>query len=40
MTPDLIESFVIRAALGDNGGEWTTHYTEAQKEQCASWCVT
>jgi hypothetical protein len=31
-TDDLIESFAIRAALGNNGGTWTTHYTEAQKE--------
>ncbi len=27
-----IEAFAIRAALGNNGGEWATHYTEEQKE--------
>jgi hypothetical protein len=33
MTHDaLIESFAVRVALGNNGGEWATHYTEAQKE--------
>jgi hypothetical protein len=30
--PDLIETFAIRAALGNNGGTWAEHYTEAQKE--------
>jgi hypothetical protein len=28
---ELIEKFAIRIALGNNGGEWSTHYTEAQK---------
>jgi hypothetical protein len=32
-TDDLIESFAIRAALGNNGGEWAKHYTPAQKER-------
>lgn len=32
MTPEQIETFAIRCALGNNGGEWATHYTEAQKE--------
>lgn len=27
-----IEQFAIRAAKGNNGGEWATHYTEEQKE--------
>jgi hypothetical protein len=27
-----LEQFAIRAAKGNNGGEWATHYTEAQKE--------
>jgi hypothetical protein len=27
-----VEAFAIRAALGNNGGEWATHYTEEQKE--------
>ena len=27
-----VEAFVIRAAKGNNGGEWATHYTEEQKE--------
>lgn len=29
---DTIERFAIRAALGNNGGTWAEHYTEAQKE--------
>jgi hypothetical protein len=32
MSPQTIEKFAIRAALGNNGGEWATHYTEKQKE--------
>jgi hypothetical protein len=28
----IIEHFAIRAALGNNGGNWADHYTEAQKE--------
>lgn len=32
MTDDLIEAFAIRAALGNNGGTWADHYTEAQKD--------
>lgn len=32
MTPDQIEFFAIRAALGNNGGTWAEHYTEKQKE--------
>jgi hypothetical protein len=28
----LIEHFALRAALGNNGGNWADHYTEAQKE--------
>ncbi|MBK9497129.1 MAG: hypothetical protein IPO08_21970 [Xanthomonadales bacterium] len=32
MTPEAIEHFAIRAALGNNGGIWADHYTEAQKE--------
>lgn len=27
-----IERFARRVALGNNGGEWATHYTEDQKE--------
>ena len=30
--PDLIETFAIRCALGNNGGTWAEHYTEEQKE--------
>ena len=26
-----VEKFAIRAALGNNGGEWATHYTDDQK---------
>ena len=29
---EFIEAFAIRAAKGNNGGEWATHYTEEQKE--------
>lgn len=29
---NMIEHFAIRAAKGNNGGEWATHYTDAQKE--------
>lgn len=32
MTDEQLESFAIRAAPGNNGGEWATHYTEGQKE--------
>lgn len=32
MSEDKIEEFAIRVALGNNGGEWATHYTEEQKE--------
>jgi hypothetical protein len=28
---ELIEKYAIRIARGNNGGEWSTHYTEAQK---------
>lgn len=29
---ELIEKWAIKLALGNNGGEWATHYTEKQKE--------
>jgi len=29
---ELIEKWAIRMALGNNGGAWTTHYTEEQKD--------
>jgi exosome complex RNA-binding protein Rrp4 len=32
MSPDQIERFAIRIALGNNGGTWAEHYTEAQRE--------
>jgi hypothetical protein len=32
MDPEVIEHFAIRAALGNNGGSWADHYTEAQKD--------
>ncbi|MEA2910306.1 MAG: hypothetical protein QOJ15_2387 [Bradyrhizobium sp.] len=32
LTADLIESFAIRVALGNNGGTWAEHYTEPQRE--------
>lgn len=31
MTDAQIESLAIRAAKGNNGGEWATHYTDEQK---------
>lgn len=31
MTEDQVEYFAIRAAKGNNGGEWATHYNEDQK---------
>lgn len=31
LTPEQVEPFAIRAAKGNNGGEWATHYTEDQK---------
>lgn len=31
MTDEDIEALAIRAAKGNNGGEWATHYTEEQK---------
>lgn len=37
MSPDQIESFAIRAALGNNGGTWAKHYTEDQKEHWRQW---
>jgi hypothetical protein len=32
MNPEIIEQFAIRVALGNNGGAWSTHYTEPHKE--------
>jgi hypothetical protein len=32
MTNEKIEEFAIRVALGNNGGKWSDHYTEEQKE--------
>jgi heme oxygenase len=37
MSPEQIEGFAIRAALGNNGGTWATHYTEGQKEHWRQW---
>jgi hypothetical protein len=31
LASDRVESFAIRCAKGNNGGEWATHYTEDQK---------
>lgn len=28
-----IEAFAIRVALGNNGGKWSEHYTEDQKNR-------
>lgn len=32
MNDEEIEALAIRAAKGNNGGEWAKHYTEAQKD--------
>ncbi len=32
MTDEQVEVFAVRAALGNNGGYWNTHYTEKHKE--------
>lgn len=39
MTDKEIEDLAIRAAKGNNGGEWATHYTEteAQKAYWRQW---
>lgn len=31
LNAETIEIFAIRAAKGNNGGEWATHYNEDQK---------
>ena len=31
MTPEDVENFAIRAAKGNNGGDWAKHYTEDHK---------
>ena len=32
MTDEQLEALAIRAAKGNNGGEWATHYHETHKE--------
>lgn len=32
MNDDVVERLAIKAAKGNNGGEWATHYTEQHKE--------
>jgi len=32
LTDAQIEAFAIRAAKGNNGGEWATHYAEEHKD--------
>lgn len=32
LTDDQVEMFAIRAAKGNNGGEWATHYADEHKE--------
>ncbi len=32
LSDEQIEAFAIRAAKGNNGGEWATHYVEKHKE--------
>ncbi len=32
LTPEQIEKYAIRCALGNNGGKWATHYLEDQKQ--------
>ena len=31
LTPERVETYAIRCAKGNNGGEWASHYTEDQK---------
>ena len=31
MNEEQVEKFAIRVALGNNGGTWSEHYTEDQK---------
>ena len=31
LRPEAVEAFAIRCALGNNGGQWATHYTKDQK---------
>jgi hypothetical protein len=31
-TVDLVEQTAIMMAVGNNGGTWATHYTDAQKD--------
>jgi len=32
LSQEELEQFAIRAARGNNGGQWAEHYTEKQKE--------
>lgn len=32
MNEETIEKFAIQCAKGNNGGEWSSHYTDEQKE--------
>ncbi len=32
LTAEQIEKYAIRCALGNNGGKWSAHYTEEQRE--------
>ena len=32
MNDDVIEKFAMKIALGNNGGQWSSHYTDKQKE--------
>lgn len=32
MSDEMVEKYAIRVALGNNGGKWSEHYTEEQKE--------
>ena len=32
LTDEQVELFAIRAAKGNNGGEWATHYADEHKE--------
>lgn len=32
LAPESVEALAIRAAKGNNGGQWATHYTEGQRE--------
>jgi len=39
MNNQQIEKYAIRVALGNNGGQWSTHYTEKQKQHWRTFII-